>query len=243
MSDVMSLQETKFDSDEMDTHHRSATDRHVRILRSLLTADSHRQATVEQPLPCHSSCGGFSPLSFDRAGPLVRSSQRWTCSWARLFTQRLWTFGYAEEALASIFDALPAGFCAAIQNASDRLASLILKAQACISDGVQSCVSDGAAAAEPTALATLEKDGEVQVCGSQWADVFLECLEDIWERDSGVGFIEFAFHPATQVPHTICLLPGPRSSYRLAPACFSPEIAYHSAENWSFSTPSSGAST
>ena len=173
----------------------------------------------------------------------MRSSQRWTCSWARLFTQRLWTFGYAEEALASIFDALPAGFCAAIQNASDRLASLMLKAQACISDGVQACVSDGAAAAEPTALATLEKDGEVQVCGSQWADVFLECLEDIWERDSGVGFIEFAFHPATQVPHTICLLPGPRSSYRLAPACFSPEIAYHSAENWSFSTPSSGAST
>jgi hypothetical protein len=99
--------------------------RHCELIRNLLDPPNSSSDTVERPLPCPSSSGGFAPLSFDRAGPLVRSSQRWTCSWARLFTQRLWTFGYAEQALASIFDALPAGFCAAIQTASDRLAPLM----------------------------------------------------------------------------------------------------------------------
>ncbi len=28
---------------------------------------------------------------------------------------------------------------------------------------------------------------------------FLECLEDIWERDTSTGFIEFCFDPETQV--------------------------------------------
>eukprot|EP00291_Cryptomonas_curvata_P024245 CAMPEP_0172173754 /NCGR_PEP_ID=MMETSP1050-20130122/13258_1 /TAXON_ID=233186 /ORGANISM="Cryptomonas curvata, Strain CCAP979/52" /LENGTH=282 /DNA_ID=CAMNT_0012845601 /DNA_START=172 /DNA_END=1017 /DNA_ORIENTATION=+ len=92
---------------------------HRRLLRALLAARAAEP--VERPLASRNSCGGFGPLCFDRAGPLVRSSERWTCSWARLFTQRLWTFGYQEQALASIFDALPAGFCAAIQTAADRL--------------------------------------------------------------------------------------------------------------------------
>jgi hypothetical protein len=28
---------------------------------------------------------------------------------------------------------------------------------------------------------------------------FLECLEDIWERDTTTGFIEFSFDPVSQV--------------------------------------------
>ena len=36
-------------------------------------------------------------------------------------------------------------------------------------------------------------------CASdEGSDSFLECLEDIWERDAEEGFIEFAFDPATQ---------------------------------------------
>ena len=118
----------------------------------------------------------------------MRSSQRW--SWARFFTQRLWTFGYAEEALASIFDALPAGFCAAIETASDRLTGLLKSSQACISDGA------AAAQAESHSLAW-DEDGEV--CRAHGEDAFLECLEDIWERDGVHGFIELGFDPATQV--------------------------------------------
>ena len=184
------MQETLSDSDEIDLQHNS--DRHVDILRVLLAravaAAKSGHSFVERPLSSHSSCA-FSPLSFDRAGPLVRSSQRW--SWARFFTQRLWTFGYAEEALASIFDALPAGFCAAIETASDRLTGLLRHAsQACISDGAST------AAAESHALAW-DEDGEV--CRAHGEDAFLECIEDIWERDGVNGFIELAFDPATQV--------------------------------------------
>ena len=176
------------DSDEMDTRDDGTSARHTTILRALLAHDN--PCPVERPLPSHSSCGGFSPLSFDRAGPLVRSSQQWTCSWARLFTQRLWTLGYAEEALASIFDALPAGFCGTIQTASDRLAGLMKEARARIADAAEL-----PAGALPPA-AGWEEDG----AGCE-PEGLLECLEDIWERDGGVGFIEFAFDPATQVPH------------------------------------------
>ena len=176
------------DSDEMDTWVDGTSARHTTILHALL-ASHDAPCPVERPLPSHSSCGGFSPLSFDRAGPLVRSSQRWTCSWARLFTQRLWTFGYAEEALASIFDALPAGFCGTIQTASDRLADLMKGARARIAD-----------AAELPAGALLPAAGWEEDGAGCEPEGLLECLEDIWERDGGVGFIEFAFDPATQVP-------------------------------------------
>ena len=181
------MQETSSDSDEIEVQHNYTTDHHIEILRALL-ATLDAPSSVERPLSSHSSCG-FSPLSFDRAGPLVRSSQRW--SWARFFTQRLWTVGYAEEALASIFDALPAGFCAAIETASDRLTGLLRHAsQASISDGAST------AAAESHALAW-DEDGEV--CRAHREDAFLECIEDIWERDGVNGFIELAFDPATQV--------------------------------------------
>jgi hypothetical protein len=33
------------------------------------------------------------------------------------------------------------------------------------------------------------------VCG---VGAFIECLEDLWERDAEEGFIEFSFEPATQ---------------------------------------------
>ncbi len=34
---------------------------------------------------------------------------------------------------------------------------------------------------------------------------FLECLEDIWERDTTTGFIEFSFDPQSQVLRETCL--------------------------------------
>jgi hypothetical protein len=156
---------------------------HRRLLRNLLDCEVNDPPEVERPMTSRNSCGGF-PLSFDRAGPLVRSSQRWTCSWARLFTQRLWTFGYAEQALASIFDALPAGFCAAIQTASDKLTGVAHKTHALR-------IADAAAADADAAVG-----GEDVLLHRE--HVFLECLEDIWERDGEEGFIEFAFDPVTQ---------------------------------------------
>ena len=177
-----STQETSFfDLDEIELpHNQSSREHHVENLRNLFDPPSLLPDAIERPLPCRSSCGGFAPLCFDRAGPLVRSSQRWTCSWARLFTQRLWTFGYAEQALASIFDALPAGFCSAIQTASDKLTGVAKTMHALR-------IADAAAA-----------EGEGSAAPEEGVHAFLECLEDIWERDDGEGFIEFAFDPATQ---------------------------------------------
>ena len=36
---------------------------------------------------------------------------------------------------------------------------------------------------------------------------FLECLEDIWDRDAEEGIIEFAFDPATQQRSNVTLNP------------------------------------
>jgi hypothetical protein len=124
----------------------------------------------------------------------VRSSARWTCSWARLFTQRLWTFGYKEQALASIFDALPAGFCAAIQAAADRLQGHMVTAHA-----------QRAADREASELKGLSGESAPAEGGEEAAPAFLECLEDIWERDGAEGYSEFAFDPATQLRVNVLL--------------------------------------
>ena len=175
----------------------TACHQHAQILQHLL---GRQVEEVERPLASCSSCGGFGLLSFDRAGPLVRSSQRWTCSWARVFTQRLWTFGYQEQALASIFDALPASFCAAIQTAADRLQGHMQAAHdKQMADGcaaIKEAAPSAAAAGSEMAMMDVE-DG--QLClREDGAPAFLECLEDIWERDCTEGYIEFAFDAATQ---------------------------------------------
>ena len=141
---------------------------------------------MERPLDSPNGSLHFNPLCFDKPGPLVQSSERWTCSWARLFTQRLWTFGYHEQALASIFDALPSDFCATIQVASDRLQGLFASAAA-------------HRRAESAAIMDSACGLDEPLCpGEDGAQAILECLEDIWERDGGEGFIEFAFDPTTQ---------------------------------------------
>ena len=187
MRPISSQENENVDLNEIEidhVHHSDSLCRHERIIRNLLDPQSPSSDVVERPLPCRSAFGVFGPLSFDRAGPLVRSSQRWTCSWAQHFTQRLWTFGYAEQALASIFDALPAGFCAAIQTASDRLTGVAQSTHALRIADAAAADADGPATAADDLLPR-EHD-------------FLECLEDIWERDEGEGFIEFAFDPTTQ---------------------------------------------
>jgi hypothetical protein len=175
------------------------------IVRNLLDPSNYSSGAVERPLSSQNSCSGFAPLCFDRTGPLVCSSRRWTCSWARLFTQRLWTFGYAEQALANIFDALPAGFCAAIQTASDKLATLMRSSHVHSIADAASRLGAAGSAGSAYAAGTAEVPGHVTVGGVEGPCVkpdavhsFLECLEDIWERDDGEGFIEFAFDPATQ---------------------------------------------
>jgi hypothetical protein len=196
------MQETEtYDPETIEIDNPGSMHRHCELIRNLLDPPNPSSDTVERPLPCPSSCGGFAPLSFDRAGPLVRSSQRWTCSWARLFTQRLWTFGYAEQALASIFDALPAGFCAAIQTASNRLATLMRATHARSIADAANRLAAGAVRLTGTPEETETNGiGGEEVLGTRQdgEHVFLECLEDIWERDGEEGFIEFAFDPATQ---------------------------------------------
>ena len=65
-------------------------------------------------------------------------------------------------------------------------------------------VAAASAASAATSIATA--DGTA--CGSErvedWgtegcSTLFLECLEDIWERDANTGYIEFSFDPQTQV--------------------------------------------
>ncbi len=169
---------------------------HAQILQRLLDPQA---VQVERPLASLSSCGGFraGPLRFDRAGPLARASARWTQSWARLFTQRLWTLGYQEQAIASIFDALPASFCAAVQSAADRLQGRTRAARArCIADVTAFAEASAPEAGRSNPLEmTMDCAEEAQVCGGE---ALLECLEDLWERDGAEGFIEFTFDPATQ---------------------------------------------
>ena len=154
---------------------------HISILHTLL---DRARSGVERPLPSSSSSGRLCPFLFDRKGPLSSSSQRWS-AWAQLFTQRLWTIGYQEEALAGIFDALPADFCSTIQAASQQVW------------GVIQAAASAAASAPP---------GPAAGQGGEMAEpAFLECLEDIWERDAEEGFIEFAFDPATQQRSNVIL--------------------------------------
>jgi hypothetical protein len=93
----MSDSDLSLDSESTPAERPPPRHRRAAILRGLLAAAGGCGGAVERPLPTRGRCGGFGPLAFDRAGPLARSSQRWTCTWARLFTQRLWTFGYAEQ--------------------------------------------------------------------------------------------------------------------------------------------------
>ncbi len=159
---------------------------HISIIRNLLDRTS---SDVERPLPSTSSSGRLCPFNFDRKGPLLASSRRWS-AWAQLFTQRLWTLGYQEEALASIFDSLPADFCSTIQAASQQIWGVI-----------QSAAAAAAAAAEVAALPSTA-GGEEEEMGEPG---LLECLEDIWDRDAEEGFIEFAFDPATQQRSNVIL--------------------------------------
>ena len=148
---------------------------HFSILQQLIDHETAPLAT--RPLRSPSSCSGCEPLIFDRESPLASTCQRWS-SWAQLFTRRLWTFGYQEQALASIFDALPADFCATIQTASER---------------VWRVMQSSSHSRAPLAV---EGAGEGGMESGEHS--FLECLEDIWERDGEEGFIEFVFDPATQ---------------------------------------------
>jgi hypothetical protein len=148
---------------------------HISIIQNLLDRTA---SGVERPLPSSFSSGALCPLLFDRKGPLSSSSQRWS-SWTQLFTQRLWTLGYKEDALASILDVLPVHFCSTIQSASKQVWGVIQAA---------------AAKAQPR-LGAPEPAGQIAEAAEP---AFLECLEDIWELDAEEGFIEFAFDPATQ---------------------------------------------
>ena len=154
---------------------------HISVIQNLLDRSC---SGVERPLPSSFSSGALCPLLFDRQGPLSASSQRWS-SWTQLFTQRLWTLGYKEDALASILDVLPVRFCDTIQAASKQVWGVVQAAAA-------------KAPAPPAAVA-----------GGQGAEIaepaFLECLEDIWELDAEEGFIEFAFDPATQQRSNVIL--------------------------------------
>jgi hypothetical protein len=183
----MCVQETR-DSHDHETPesallhgHTSTQSRknHISIIYSLLDCS---RSGVERPLPSSSSSGRLGPFLFDRKGPLSSSRQRWS-AWAQLFTQRLWSLGYQEDALASILDALPADFCSAIQAASKQVWGVIQAA--------------AAASAAPGAAAA----GQAEIS----EPAFLECLEDIWERDAQEGFIEFAFDPATQQRSNVIL--------------------------------------
>ena len=119
------------------------------------------------------------PSPLDRTASLSASSQRWG-AWTQLFTQRLWTLGYQEEALASILDALPADFCRAIRAASTQVRGTVRAAAA----AAPALAPPGADMAEPA---------------------FLECLEGIWEMDGEEAFIEFAFDPATEQGTSVTL--------------------------------------
>ena len=174
----VSMQETVFEKEDegcSSNDNSSQRDLHISILRRLF--EPKEGSHVERPLVTPSSCDGVSPLQFDRTGPLASTCQRWS-SWAQLFTRRLWTFGYQEQALASIFDALPADFCATIQTASER---------------VWRVMQSSSHSRAPLAV---EGAGEGGMESGEHS--FLECLEDIWERDGEEGFIEFVFDPATQ---------------------------------------------
>jgi hypothetical protein len=145
---------------------------HRKLLHRLLRLDGAQ--AVERPFACCSALGIPIPHAFDRAGPLLDAVERWP--WAQWFTRRLWTLGYQERAIAGIFDRLPAGFCAVVQAASDRLLPLI-----------------AGGAARRLACGGGEGGG-----GEEAGGAFLECLEDIWERDAEEGFVEFVFDPATE---------------------------------------------
>lgn len=155
----------------------------MNILRRLIEPDG--ACHIERPLLTTSKADIVSPFLFDREGPLALSCKRWS-SWTQLFTQRLWTLGYQEQALARIFDSLPKDFCAIIQAASERVWLVMQRS----------------AIRRASALAI---EARAKSDGEESTHSFLECLEDIWERDGDEGFIEFAFDPATQQRKNVIL--------------------------------------
>jgi hypothetical protein len=100
----------------------------------------------------------------------------------------MWTIGYREQDIASIFDALPCDFCRIIQAASDRTLRQVL-ARATAPKRLPAPLSEGEGAGWEVA------GGEG---GEEGFGTFMECLEDLWEREEEVGFMELAFDPVTQ---------------------------------------------
>jgi hypothetical protein len=133
-----------------------------------------------------------APLRFDQPGPLASASQR--RSWARILPPRLWTLGFAEQALAGLLDALPPALCAVLEASAPRLEAAALAAQA-----RRAALSASEAVTKAAAEGRGDADGDGGLGSEGLCGVaFLECLEDIWERDGEEGFAEFAFDPHTQ---------------------------------------------
>jgi hypothetical protein len=82
-----------------------------------------------------------------------------------------------------------------MQAASQRVYADAVATSAC---AAAACASSIATASCQGAASCSERvaDWGVEDCSGS----FLECLEDIWERDTTTGFLEFSFDPETQVP-------------------------------------------
>ena len=179
--------------EDLNFPHQLDTERHTALLRRLM--DTQATSLVHRPLHSPSRVDGGA-LLFDREGPLASSCRRWS-SWTQLFTRRLWTFGYEERAVAAIFDALPARFCESIQSSSERVWGAI-QAKAIAAAAISNAHAIAAPAPALAVHAPEPSETSATASGPDRADTFLECLEDIWERDGEEGFIEFAFDPASQ---------------------------------------------
>ena len=210
------------DDRDLQSHPRDARRRasHRFLLRGLLNStlgnnrnkihDSPRPSAPSQPHQAPTPLAPLPPLRFDQPGPLASSSQRWTCTWARILSPRLWTMGFAEQALTSLFHALPPAFCAILEAAAPRLEGVLLTAQA--RRAADSANEAAAARRMAVSAAARLADGDADswpgldmgavLCQACEAGIggasFLECLEDIWERDAEEGLVEFAFEPHTQ---------------------------------------------